>query len=147
MSGDRHVVFRVARERYGLPLDAVREVVLPQPPFASVPRSGGAVRGVMNLRGRVVAVVDLAELMGLAPQPLQAGAGQVVILERDKRQLGLLIGGVLGVESLAPAEAAGGAPGPAAAVVRGVAPGAAGAVTLLEPDALAASAASLFGVR
>jgi purine-binding chemotaxis protein CheW len=140
---DRHVVFRVARERYALPLEAVREVVLPQPPFARVPRSGGAVRGVMNLRGRVVAVVDLAELMGLAPQALQAGLGQVVILERDKRQLGLLIGGVLGVETLTTDAEAGGTHG----VVRGVAPGAAGVVTLLEPDALAESAAALFGGR
>jgi purine-binding chemotaxis protein CheW len=140
----RHVVFRVARERYALPLEAVRQVVLPQPPFARVPRAGGAVRGVMNLRGRVVAVVDLAELMGLAPQPLAAGQGHVVILERDKRQLGLLIGGVLGVEPLAPAQA----PEPAAgAVVAGVAPASMGAVTVLEPAALADAAAALFGAR
>ncbi len=77
----RHVVFRVASERFALPLPAVREVVLPQPPFARVPRSSDAVRGVMNLRGRVVAVVDLAALVGLAPQPLAAGAGHVLILD------------------------------------------------------------------
>ncbi len=71
----RHVVFRVASERFALPLSAVREVVLPQPPFARVPRVSEAVRGVMNLRGRVVAVVDLAALMGLSPQPLAAGDG------------------------------------------------------------------------
>jgi purine-binding chemotaxis protein CheW len=83
---ERHVVFRVAGERFALPLGAVREVVVPQPPFARVPRAGGAVRGVMNLRGRVVAVVDLAELMGLPPRALAAGYGQVVILERDRRR-------------------------------------------------------------
>lgn len=141
-SAGRHVLFRVARERYALPLEAVREVVLPQPPFARVPRAGGAVRGVMNLRGRVVAVVDLAELMGLEPQPLAAGAGQVVILERDKRALGLLIAGVLGVEALTPGEGA-----PPGGVVRGVAPASMGAVTLLAPDDLAAAAAALFGAK
>jgi purine-binding chemotaxis protein CheW len=142
---DRHVLFRVARERYALPLEAVREVVLPQPPFARVPRSGGAVRGVMNLRGRVVAVVDLAELMGLAPQPLAAGQGQVVILDREKRSLGLLIAGVLGVEPLGPP----GDPSAASAdgVVLGVAAASMGAVTLLEPGALSAAASALFGAR
>jgi len=135
----RHVLFRVSRERFALPLDAVREVVLPQPPFARVPRSGGAVRGVMNLRGRVVAVVDLAELMGLTPQPLVAGTGQVVILELHQRALGLLIGGVLGVEPLDAGVTSGDA------VVRGVAPGVGGAVTLLAPEALAAAAVGLFG--
>jgi purine-binding chemotaxis protein CheW len=138
---ERHVVFRVAGERFALPLGAVREVVLPQPPFALVPRAGGAVRGVMNLRGRVVAVVDLAELMGLAPQPLKAGAGQVVILEAHQRGLGLLIAGVLGVEPLEPGEA------PADGVVRGVATARNGAVTLLGPEPLAAAAAGLFGPK
>jgi purine-binding chemotaxis protein CheW len=137
----RHVVFRVASERFALPLPAVREVVLPQPPFARVPRSSEAVRGVMNLRGRVVAVVDLAALMGLPPQPLEAAAGQVLILDHGKRALGFLIGGVLGVEPLSPAEE--GPPG----VVHGVAPAGAGAVTVLRPDALAAEAERLFGER
>jgi purine-binding chemotaxis protein CheW len=137
----RHVVFRVAQERFALPLGAVREVVLPQPPFARVPRSSDAVRGVMNLRGRVVAVVDLAALVGLPPQPLAAGAGQVLILEHGRRALGFLIGGVLGVEPLAPLED--GAPG----LVRGVAAAGAGAVTVLGPEALAVDAERLFGGR
>jgi purine-binding chemotaxis protein CheW len=137
----RHVVFRVAGERYGLPLGAVREVVLPQPPFARVPRSSDAVRGVMNLRGRVVAVVDLAALVGLAPQPLVATAGQVLILDQGKRTLGFLIGGVLGVEDLAPESA--GAPG----LVVGVAAGSSGAVTVLAAEALAQDAERLFGGR
>ncbi len=137
----RHVVFRVAGERYAIPLEAVREVVVPQPPFARVPRAPEAVRGVMNLRGRVVAVVDLAQLVGLAPQPLRGGAGQVLILEHAKRALGFLIGGVLGVEAIALPE--GTDPG----LVRGVAPAASGAVTLLAPDALAGEAERLFGAR
>jgi purine-binding chemotaxis protein CheW len=137
----RHVVFRVAQERFALPLGAVREVVLPQPPFARVPRSSEAVRGVMNLRGRVVAVVDLAALVGLPAQPLEAGAGHVLILEHGKRALGFLIGGVLGVEALAPPEDA--APG----LVRGMAAASAGAVTVLGPEALAADAERLFGGR
>jgi purine-binding chemotaxis protein CheW len=136
---ERHVLFRVARERYALPLQAVREVVLPQAPFARVPRAAGAVRGVMNLRGRVVAVVDLAELMGLEPQPLAGGQGQVIILERDKRALGLLIAGVLGVEPLDLGDE------PAGGLVRGVAAASMGAVTLLAPEALGQAAAALFG--
>jgi purine-binding chemotaxis protein CheW len=141
LDGVRHVLFRVAGERYALPLDAVREVVLPQPPFARVPRASEAVRGVMNLRGRVVAVVDLAPLVGLAPQPLAAAQGHVLVLDRDKRTLGLLIGAVLGVEALEPPE------GTAGSLVRGVTASRYGAVTVLAPDAVAAEAAALFGGR
>jgi purine-binding chemotaxis protein CheW len=138
-NSERQVVFRIGAERYALPLSAVREVVPPNPPFARVPRAGGAVRGVMNLRGRVVAVVDLAELVGLPPQPLLGGHGQVLILDREKRALGLLIGVVLGVEPLAPAEVS------TDGLVAGVAMGRSGAVTLLRVEPLAAAAAALFG--
>jgi len=140
----RHVLFRVAGERFGLPLEAVREVVLPQPPFARVPRTSEAVRGVMNLRGRVVAVVDLAALLGLPPQPLAPTASapcHVLLLERQKRTLGFLVGAVIGVEPIAPPD---GAPGE---VVRGVTGASEGAVTVLAPDVLAAQAAALFGGR
>jgi purine-binding chemotaxis protein CheW len=137
----RHVVFRVGVERYALPLEAVREVVVPQPPFARVPRSAEAVRGVMNLRGRVVAVVDLAALIGLEPQALDPARSHVLILDGGKRAVGLLIGGVIGVEPIAPpADAPQG-------LVRGVAPARLGAVTLLGAPALAAEAARLFGVK
>jgi purine-binding chemotaxis protein CheW len=137
----RHVVFRVGAERFALPLEAVREVVLPQPPFARVPRVSEAVLGVMNLRGRVVAVVDLAALVGLGAQPLREGAGQVLILDQGKRAIGLLIGAVVGVEPLEqPAE-------DVRALVRGVVASGAGAVTLLCGEALLAAAAGLFGER
>ncbi|HET8540506.1 MAG TPA: chemotaxis protein CheW [Anaeromyxobacter sp.] len=137
----RHVVFRVASERYALPLSAVREVVVPQPPFARVPRASEAVRGVMNLRGRVVAVVDLATLVGLPPQPLEPGTGHVLILDHGKRALGFLIGAVLGVDAIPPpADAPGG-------LVRGVAAASGGAVTLLGADALTREAERIFGAR
>jgi purine-binding chemotaxis protein CheW len=137
----RHVVFRVATERYALPLQAVREVVVPQPPFARVPRVSEAVRGVMNLRGRVIAVVDLASLVALAPQPLLGAAGQVLILDHGKRALGFLIGGVLGVEPLAaPPEAA-------TVLVQGIAAASTGAVTVLGAAALVAEAERLFDGR
>jgi purine-binding chemotaxis protein CheW len=138
----RHVLFQVGGERFALPLQAIREVVTPQPPFARVPRTSEAVRGAMNLRGRVVAVVDLAPLVGLAGQRLLPGQGQVVVLDRERRGLGLLVEGVLGVETLEPPERGGEGP-----VVRGVASVRGAAVTVLDPEALAAQSHSLFGGR
>ena len=138
----RYVLFRVGGERFALPLESIREVVTPQPPFSRVPRTSEAVCGAMNLRGRVVAVVDLAALVGLAGQTLTAGRGQVVVLDRDRRALGLLIDGVLGVEPFEPPERGG-----EAAVVRGVASVKGLAVTVLDADAVAAQSHALFGGR
>ncbi len=138
----RHVLFRAGGERFALPLEAVREVVNPQPPFARVPRASEAVRGAMNLRGRVVAVVDLAPLVGLPPQALDPGDGQVVVLDRDRRALGLLIEGVLGVEALGPPER-----GEVGAVARGVVSVGGNPVTVLDADVLTAQSCALFGGR
>jgi purine-binding chemotaxis protein CheW len=135
----RHVVFRVGGERFALPLGAVREVVVPQPPFARVPRVSEAVRGVMNLRGRVLPVVDLAPLVGLAPQPLVGGQGHVLVLEREKRSLGFLIGQVMGVEPIVLPSLGDDR------VLRGVVSVKGVAVSVLAPDGLAAAADALFG--
>jgi purine-binding chemotaxis protein CheW len=137
----RHVLFRAGGERFALPLEAVREVVIPRPPFARVPRAGAAVRGAMNLRGRVVAVVDLAALVGVGTEPLAGGRGQVVVLDRERRALGLLVAQVLGVEWVAPEDGA-----VPSGLARGIGQvGESGAVTLLDPERVLAHAAAQFG--
>ena len=135
------VVFRAGGALHALPLESVREVVVPRPPFARVPRAAAAVRGAMNLRGRVVAVVDLAAMLGLAGSGGHPGE-HVIILDRGRRALGFLVGPVLGVEPLSGAAALSGAP----AAVRGRAPSARhGAdVVLLDPDVLEGHATALF---
>ena len=141
----RHVLFRAGGERFALPLESVREVVVPHPPFARVPRAPPAVRGAMNLRGRVVAVVELAGLLGIpagAEPPEQQS--HLVILDRGRRGVGILVGAVLGVEALPAAPAA---PPRASPLVRGVTVSEAhgAAVTVLDADELEARAAGLFG--
>jgi purine-binding chemotaxis protein CheW len=148
--GVRCVVFRAGGERFALPLEAVREVVLPQPPFARVPRSGPAVAGAMNLRGRVVPIVDLARLLGL-PHASIGGPAQVLVLGADRPSVGLLVGAVAGVEPLAPeaerAPARATCGDGSAACVRGVAAARDGAATVLDADALSERAFAHFGAR
>ena len=139
----RHVVFRLGESLYGLPLESVREVVVPRPPFVRVPQAPDAVRGAMNLRGRVVAVVDLAKVLGIsldAPPQLE----HVVMLDRARRGLGFSVGPVLGVEPLdcaAPAWA-GGQKDLILGTVRSAEQGA--PVTLLDPDVLESQGSALF---
>jgi purine-binding chemotaxis protein CheW len=52
------VVFEVGGQRYGLPAADVREVVHAVPPVP-LPRAPAVVEGVINLRGRVVPVLDV----------------------------------------------------------------------------------------
>jgi len=134
----RHVVFRIGSERYGLPLATVREVVTPSV-MSAVPCAPAAFRGIMNLRGRVVTVVDLAALLDLSPDGV-AVVGKVVILDRGRRDLGLFVTEVDGIHALDDVTPA---PGEAVAAVRGVARHSQGAVTVLDADGVEKQVAGL----
>ncbi len=54
----------LAGTTYAMPLERVREVVS-YPAVVHVPNAGASLRGVMNLRGSVVPVIDLARWLGL----------------------------------------------------------------------------------
>jgi len=136
----RHVLFTVGGERCGLPLQAVREVVLPPPAFTAVPRAPPGVAGVMNLRGRVVLVVRLHALLdGTATG--ERGPGRVLLLDRGRRDLGLLVGAVDGIE---PLERVAPLPGPARPGCRGLGQVNGEPVTVLDADALDAAVMALF---
>jgi purine-binding chemotaxis protein CheW len=133
------VIFLLDKERYALPLSAVREVVVPPQSFSRVPRAPDCVKGVMNLRGRVVTVVDGRQLLGL---PVEGSPPhKLVLLERDRRDLGLLVTEVEGIETV---EKVGQAPGQPTAALRGVARLRGQAVTVLDPEGVDGAVAALF---
>jgi purine-binding chemotaxis protein CheW len=125
----RHVVFRLDKERYALPLSAIREVVVPPTQWTRVPRAPGPVRGIINLRGRVVTVIELRTLLGLAEPTVPSQ--KIVLLDRGRRDLGLLVSEVDGIESIEKVTTAPGKHDPA---IRGVARLKGLAVTVLDPE-------------
>jgi len=137
----RHVVFRVETGRYALPLAAVREVVVTPEHFTRVPRAPAAVTGVINLRGRVVTVVDLRPVLGLgeAVRP----AAKLLLLDRGRRDLAL---GVADVEAIAQLERPS-APAEDGGLVQGVARLGDVDVQLLDAEALDARVTGLFRGR
>lgn len=68
----------VLGQSWGIPIGAVREVLSAQS-ITPVPLAPPAVVGVLNLRGRVVTLVDLRIPFGLEPTQDPAKAMQVVI--------------------------------------------------------------------
>jgi chemotaxis signal transduction protein len=101
----RVLVFRLGQARLALPLKAVREVVELPELLSKVPRAPAALLGIMNLRGRVVAVVDLAQALpaSLLPPASAAasvpapGSSRILLLERRRREMGLLVHEVEGI--------------------------------------------------
>ena len=79
--------------RYGIPVCQVREVVRPDR-ITPVPGAPALVWGIVNVRGAVVTVLDLAVLLGA---PRGAAWGSVVLLEQGNRCIGLAVDTVLDV--------------------------------------------------
>jgi purine-binding chemotaxis protein CheW len=64
MGKDLHIVgFRVGSETFGVPIGTVHEIVR-VPDITAVPDSPDCVEGVINLRGRIIPVVDLRKRFG-----------------------------------------------------------------------------------
>ena len=86
------VIFRLGEESYGLPAQAVVEVVnLPdglQPP----PGRSRGLAGVMNHRGAALPVIDAAERMGLGSREISRR--RVLVLETQGHRCGLIVDAV-----------------------------------------------------
>jgi purine-binding chemotaxis protein CheW len=83
------VVFRLNREEYAVPIGLVREVVRVAD-MTRVPHAPAHIRGVMNLRGRILPVVEIRSRLGLAPAEVTS-ASRVVVAEVAGRTVGLLV--------------------------------------------------------
>ena len=93
------VVFEVEAERYGVPIGAVQEIIR-TPAITLVPRAPVHVAGVINLRGRVIPVIDLRLRFGLPPR--EAGRdSRVVVLDVDGQTVGAWVDSVSEVRRIA----------------------------------------------
>ncbi|HOC61426.1 MAG TPA: chemotaxis protein CheW, partial [Smithellaceae bacterium] len=60
----KYIIFKLAEERYGIPVLDVREIIHMQP-IRSMPQMPEYVKGVINLRGKVIPIVDLRLKLGM----------------------------------------------------------------------------------
>ncbi|HKT02312.1 MAG TPA: chemotaxis protein CheW [Rugosimonospora sp.] len=89
MASIQYATFEVADQLFGVTVDAVQEV-LSFNEYTAVPLAPKAVGGLFNLRGQVIAAVDLRVQLGLQAQSLD-GAVMNVILRGDDEPVSLLV--------------------------------------------------------
>lgn len=88
------VAVTLGGSRFALPMAGVGEVGRP-PSLTRVPGVPAWVAGVTNWRGRVLAVLDLRPLLGVAAAPLDR-RGRVLVLSSGGVTVGLLVERVVG---------------------------------------------------
>jgi purine-binding chemotaxis protein CheW len=83
--------FYLAHEEYGVDVKQVQEIRRVAE-ITSVPRAPEFVRGVINLRGRILPVLDLRRRLGLGEVVVDR-ASRIVVVRVKERLLGLLVDG------------------------------------------------------
>lgn len=89
MSAERAlVVFQLGNEEYAITVERVREVVKADR-ITRVPGAPSYVRGIINLRGRVVPVIDLRQRLGLGAATLERP--RIMVVEDGPALVGMLV--------------------------------------------------------
>lgn len=97
----RVVTFQIAGETLALDVLCVREVLRARP-LTNVPQCPAWVDGVINVRGRIIPVLDLRPRLRLEPSPL-TNESRIIITDHGARLLGIAADRVGEVHTLDPA--------------------------------------------
>lgn len=90
MNRELHIVgFRVGRETYGVPITSLHEIVR-VPEITAVPDSPEFMEGVINLRGKIVSVIDLRKRLGES-NVVPARGNRILVVEHKGRLAGLIV--------------------------------------------------------
>jgi purine-binding chemotaxis protein CheW len=90
MSPELQIVgFRVGRETYGVPISSLHEIVR-VPEITAVPDAPDYMEGVINLRGKIVSVIDLRKRFG-EPKAALNRRNRILVVEHGGRLSGLIV--------------------------------------------------------
>jgi purine-binding chemotaxis protein CheW len=98
MAKREFLTFRLGEETYGIDILQVQEIRGIEL-VTRIPRVARFVRGVINLRGAIVPVVDLGLMFGF-PQPIDLAQASAIVLNTDRRLVGLAVSAVSDVIGL-----------------------------------------------
>lgn len=86
------VVFKLGEEEYGLHIDHIKEVVI-TPVITRMPQTPSYIKGVANVRGNVIAILDLEDKFQLSRK--DAGTlnqnNFTLVIESEDYKMGILV--------------------------------------------------------
>lgn len=83
------VSFRLAEEEYGLDIMKVQEIILIGE-ITQMPQSPDFVRGLINLRGHVIPIIDLRKRFGF-PEAERSESQRIIVVNVGKRTMGIVV--------------------------------------------------------
>ncbi len=98
----KYLTFVLAREEYGIPILKVREIIKLLE-ITSIPKTPGYIKGVINLRGKIISIMDLRLKFGLEEKEYNERTCIVVVeisLNDTRKLMGLIVDAVSEVVNL-----------------------------------------------
>ncbi|NCC17037.1 MAG: chemotaxis protein CheW [Clostridia bacterium] len=92
---NKHLTFISAELVYGIPIENVVEIIT-NPTITALPLVPPYVKGIINLRGQIVPIIDMRQIMD-KPKNENISISCVIILEIDSISIGVLVDEVLQV--------------------------------------------------
>ena len=96
------VGFRIGDETFGVRIGSVREIVR-VPEITSVPNAQETIEGVINLRGKIIPVVDLRKRFGQI-EIVTDKKNRILVVELDSKLVGLIVNSASEVLKIPPSE-------------------------------------------
>jgi purine-binding chemotaxis protein CheW len=89
------IVFRLGAEEYGIRIEQVKEVTV-TPEIARMPKTPTFIKGVANIRGDIIAIMDLEERFRIAPvvqteRPMRTNITYTLVIEAENYTIGILV--------------------------------------------------------
>ncbi len=98
-----HMVgFQIGRETYGVPITSLHEIVR-VPEITAVPDAPDYLEGVINLRGKIVSVIDLRKRFNQKPGGVSR-RNRILVVQHKQRLCGLIVDSASEVIKMAPSD-------------------------------------------
>jgi len=97
-ASSQSILFKMGNEYYGLSISLVREIIKPLP-VTRFPKSPPYVEGVVDLRGRILPIINLRSMFGLEPVE-ETDDTRFVDLQLDGLNVGIIVDAVSEVLSI-----------------------------------------------
>jgi len=95
---NRYLLFELGKEMFGLDIRFVTEIVAMQP-INPIPETPDFIRGVINLRGKIIPVIDMRLKFGM-PSIAYTDRTCIIVVDAEQLSVGLIVDRVVEVLSL-----------------------------------------------
>lgn len=88
--------FKVGEETFAADIMQIREIILCRK-VTHIPKAPDFIEGIINLRGRVIPVIDMRKRLGL-PAIEQTRAARIIVMKfQDRKRVGIIVDSVVNV--------------------------------------------------